>query len=54
MGAAPSLVLALGLVLAAPAVSQEAQDWITGLPRQAVHVSSWPQREEGCGLRPVC
>ncbi len=37
-----SLVLALGLVLAAPAVSQEAQDWITGLPRQAVHVSSWP------------
>jgi allantoinase len=37
-----SLLLALGLLLAAPASSQETQDWVTGLPRQNVHVSSWP------------
>ncbi len=35
-------VLALGLLLAAPASAQESQDWITGLPRQAVNVPSWP------------
>jgi peptidoglycan/xylan/chitin deacetylase (PgdA/CDA1 family) len=35
-------VLALGLLLTAPAFSQESQDWVTGLPRQAVHVPSWP------------
>src|ERR1700730_16891833 len=37
-----SLVLALGLMLAAPAFSQEAQDLVTRLPRPAGHVSSWP------------
>ena len=41
-GRRASLVLALNLILAAPAFSQEVQDWLTGLPRQAVHVSSWP------------
>ena len=36
------LVLALGLLLPGASFSQESGDWITGLPRQAVHVQSWP------------
>src|SRR5271163_4025581 len=37
-------VLALFGLLAstAPALSQTSQDWITGLPREAIHVKSWP------------
>jgi allantoinase len=30
------------LVAAAPAASQSAPDWITGLPREPIHVKAWP------------
>ena len=30
------------LVSAAPAFSAEASDWITGLPREPIHVAAWP------------
>jgi len=30
------------LVVAAPAVGQTSTDWITGLPREAIHVKAWP------------
>ncbi len=43
-GAAASIRLALiGLLTSAPpAVSQNTSDWITGLPREPIHVRAWP------------
>jgi len=43
-GAAASLLLALigVLISASPAVSQNTSDWITGLPREPIHVRAWP------------
>jgi len=43
-GAAASIRLALiGLLISAPpAVSQNTSDWITGLPREPIHVRAWP------------
>jgi allantoinase len=42
--AAVNIILALValLILARPAVSQNSSDWITGLPREPVHVRAWP------------
>jgi peptidoglycan/xylan/chitin deacetylase (PgdA/CDA1 family) len=41
---ATNILLALiGLLIsAAPAVSQNTKDWITGLPREPIHVKAWP------------
>ena len=36
------LVLIGLLVSAGPAVSNDAKDWITGLPREPIHVAAWP------------
>jgi hypothetical protein len=36
-------------------VSEDTKDWITGLPREAIHVKEWPGGKEGCRLlRSVC
>ena len=33
----------IGLVISAgPAVSENTSDWITGLPREPIHVKAWP------------
>src|SRR5262249_40316304 len=38
-----SLLTLLGLLVAAnTALAQAAQDWITGLPREPIHVKAWP------------
>ena len=40
-----TLILALcllGLFGSAPSFAQTAPDWITGLPREAIHVKAWP------------
>lgn len=38
-----SILLALtGLLAAAAAHSQPAKDWVTGLPREPIHVKAWP------------
>jgi peptidoglycan/xylan/chitin deacetylase (PgdA/CDA1 family) len=44
LGGAVSIVLALAGLLAwtGPALSQNAGDWITGLPREPIHVQAWP------------
>jgi len=41
---ATNILLALigVLISAAPAVSQNTKDWITGLPREPIHVKAWP------------
>jgi allantoinase len=36
------LTIAVLLVVTAPAGAQEAKDWVTGLPRSAIHVKTWP------------
>jgi allantoinase len=43
-GVAAGLVLTLvGLLISArPAISENARDWITGLPREPIHVQAWP------------
>lgn len=43
-GSATNIILALIglLVSAAPAVSEDTKDWITGLPRETIHVKEWP------------
>jgi allantoinase len=35
--------LVAGVALTVPAFGQTTTDWITGLPREAIHVTSWPQ-----------
>src|SRR5258708_19965082 len=47
-GAAASLLLALigVLISASPAVSQNTSDWITGLPREPIHVRAWPGKKK--------
>ena len=41
--AAVQLLLALSLLVSAgPAVSEDAKDWITALPRAPIHVEAWP------------
>jgi peptidoglycan/xylan/chitin deacetylase (PgdA/CDA1 family) len=40
------LSLALGLSTPTPIWAQAARDWVTGLPRQAVHVPVWPGRKK--------
>lgn len=43
MRPASLLFFVLGLTAMAPlAWSQEAKDWITGLPRETIHIGSWP------------
>lgn len=32
----------LGLAVSTAAFGQTSKDWITGLPREAIHVKSWP------------
>jgi allantoinase len=43
-GVAAGILLTLvGLLISArPAVSENARDWITGLPREPIHVQAWP------------
>jgi allantoinase len=43
-GSATNILLALiGLLISAgPAVSENTRDWITGLPREPIHVKAWP------------
>jgi len=43
-GIAINMLLALVclLISAGPAVSENAGDWITGLPREPIHVAAWP------------
>jgi len=41
LGAMAVLLLGLGLV-AAPAFADQTTDWITGLPREPIHVAAWP------------
>ena len=43
-GAGINILLALiGLLISAgPALSENASDWITGLPREPIHVQAWP------------
>ena len=43
-GSATKIVLALiGLLISAgPAISENTSDWITGLPREPIHVKAWP------------
>jgi len=37
------LLVVIGLLIsAAPAVSENTRDWITGLPREPIHVKAWP------------
>src|SRR6202048_1522717 len=47
-GAGINILLALiGLLISAgPALSENASDWITGLPREPIHVQAWPQGKE--------
>jgi hypothetical protein len=44
-GAGINILLALiGLLISAgPALSENASDWITGLPRELIHVQAWPK-----------
>jgi len=43
VSAAAILLALVGALLGAgPAASEDASDWITGLPRQPIHVDSWP------------
>jgi hypothetical protein len=44
-GAGINILLALiGLLISAgPALSENASDWITGLPREPIHVQAWPK-----------
>jgi hypothetical protein len=44
-GAGINILLALiGLLISAgPALSENASDWITGLPRDPIHVLAWPK-----------
>src|SRR3984893_11657698 len=38
------LVALIGLLISVgPALSENASDWITGLPREPIHVQAWPQ-----------
>ena len=38
------LVALIGLLISAgPALSENASDWITGLPREPIHVQAWPK-----------
>ena len=41
LGAMTALLLGLGLA-AAPAFADPTTDWITGLPREPIHVAAWP------------
>jgi len=43
-GSATNILLALSglLISAGPAVSENTSDWITGLPREPIHVKAWP------------
>ena len=43
--AAANILLALIGLLASvgPAFGQTARDWITGLPREPIHVKEWPE-----------
>jgi hypothetical protein len=42
-GAVANILLALiGLFISVPAVGQDANDWITGLPREPIAVRAWP------------
>jgi allantoinase len=45
LGAAANILLALiGLLVSVgPAFGQNARDWITGLPREPIHVNVWPE-----------
>jgi allantoinase len=46
VGKAAAAALALAVALIAPprpAFGQDAKDWVTGLPRSAIHVKSWPK-----------
>jgi peptidoglycan/xylan/chitin deacetylase (PgdA/CDA1 family) len=43
-GSATNILLALNglLISASPAASENTSDWITGLPREPIHVKAWP------------
>ena len=43
-GSATNILLALSglLISAGPAASENTSDWITGLPREPIHVKAWP------------
>jgi allantoinase len=36
------LVLPLAVCLLSATLAQEGTDWVTGFPREAVHVAAWP------------
>jgi allantoinase len=43
IGAAGLILMLMGLLLSSAAArAQESTDWITGLPRQPIHVAAWP------------
>src|SRR5260370_34787455 len=42
MRALGHILTAIALLAAAPAAGQTSTDWITGLPREAIHVKAWP------------
>ena len=41
-GLVAGLVLSFAVHLSSATLAQDATDWITGLPRQPVHVTTWP------------